>query len=73
MSQENSHHFLGKATVKRSLTQASLLENLIFIHLTRELYTEKSVVVTAKLIFVTVKRLAGNERLNEGMSWNQPK
>ena len=38
-----------------------------------ETCTEKSVVVTAKLIFVTVKRLAGNERVNEGMSLNQPK
>ena len=36
-------------------------------------YTEKSVVVTAKLIFMTVKRLAGNERVDEGMSRNQPK
>ena len=34
--------------------------------------SEKSL-VTAKLIFVTIKRLAGNERVNEGMSRNQPK
>ena len=33
----------------------------------------KSVVVPTKLIFVTVKRLAGNQRVNEGMSRNQPK
>ena len=34
---------------------------------------KKSVAVTAKLIFVTVKRLVGNEPVNEGMSRNQPK
>ena len=36
-------------------------------------YKEKSVVLIAKLIFVTGKRLAGNERVNEGMSRNQVK
>ena len=36
-------------------------------------YTEKSVVVTSKLIFVTLKRLADNERVNERMSQNQPR
>ena len=34
---------------------------------------KKSVVVTAKLFFATIKRLAGNERANEGISRNQPK
>ena len=37
-------------------------------------YTEKkSIVVTAKLFFATVKRLAGNERANEGITRIQPK
>ena len=37
------------------------------------MHGKKSVVVTAKLFFATVKRLAGNERANEGISRIQPK
>ena len=38
-----------------------------------QLHGKKSVVMTAKLIFVTVKPSAGNERVNERMSRNPPK
>ena len=39
----------------------------------KNIHGKKSIVVTAKLFFATVKRLAGNERANEGISRIQPK
>ena len=44
--------------------------NIVYCYM---LHGKKSIVVPAKLFFATVKRLAGNERANEGISRIQPK